>query len=62
MQRLRIVREVGILIFNRFCEEIIWTNYGGAMVTLLGRDVVVFIIGYLTHLAIEAIIEMIKEG
>lgn len=48
-------------MFNGFCEELIWTNYGGAMVTLLGRDVVVFIIGYLTHLVIEAIIEMIKS-
>ena len=48
-------------LFNAFCEEIIWTNYGGALVTILGRDIVVFIVGYLTHLTIEAFIEYIRE-
>lgn len=45
-------------IFNQFMEEIIWTNYGGPLVTLLGRDIVVFIVGYLTHLIISALIEV----
>ena len=48
------------MIFNRFCEELIWTNYGGAMVTLLGRDIVVFIIGYITHLLVESLIELLR--
>lgn len=47
-------------IFNSFCENIIWTNYGGPLVTLLGRDIVVFIVGYITRLVVEAFIEMIK--
>ena len=49
-------------IFNQFCEHIIWTNYGGPMITILGRDIVVFIVGYLTHLIISAIIESIKKN
>ena len=49
-------------IFNAFCEEIIWTNYGGALVTILGRDIVVFIVGFLTHLTIEAFIDYLKEN
>ena len=48
-------------IFNAFCEEIICTNYGGAIVTIMGRDIAVFIAGYLTHLTIEAFIEIAKE-
>lgn len=48
-------------LFNAFCEGIIWTNYGGAIVTILGRDIVCFMVGYLTHLSIEAFIELIKE-
>lgn len=48
-------------IFNAFFEELIWTNYGGALFTILGRDIVVFVTGYLTHLIIEAFIEIIKE-
>lgn len=47
-------------MFNGFCEEIIWTNYGGAIVTLLGRDIVVFIIGYITHLVVESLIELVR--
>ena len=49
-------------IFNSFCEEIICTNYGGPIITILGRDIVVFIVGYLTHLCIEAFIEYWKEA
>ena len=48
-------------IFNAFCEEIIWTNYGGPLVTILGRDIGFFITGFLTHLTIEAFIEYLKE-
>ena len=48
-------------IFNQFMEEITWTNYGGPLVTILGRDIEVFIAGYLTHLILEAFIEIIKE-
>lgn len=44
-------------MFNQFMEEITWTNYGGPLVTILGRDIVVFIAGYLTHLIISALIE-----
>ena len=49
-------------IFNAFCEELIWKNYGGAMVTILGRDIIVFIAGYIMHLCVNAIIEIIKEN
>lgn len=48
-------------IFNQFCEHIIWTNYGGPMVTILGRDIVVLITGYLLRMVVEAIIFMIQE-
>lgn len=48
-------------IFNAFFEELIWTNYGGALFTILGRDIVVFVTGYLAHLILEAFIEIIKE-
>lgn len=48
-------------IFNAFMEQITWTNYGGPIVTILGRDIMVFITGFLTHLCIEALIEIIKE-
>lgn len=48
-------------IFNQFMEEITWTNYGGALLTILGRDIGVFILGYLTHLILEAFIEIAKE-
>lgn len=48
-------------IFNAFFEELIWTNYGGALFTILGRDIVVFMTGYLAHLILEAFIEIIKE-
>ena len=48
-------------IFNSFFEELIWTNYGGALFTILGRDIVVFLTGYLAHLILEAFIEIIKE-
>ena len=48
-------------IFNQFMEEITWTNYGGPLFTILGRDIGVFIVGYLTHLILEAFIEVIKE-
>ena len=49
-------------MFNQFMEEIIWTNYGGPLVTLLGRDIVVFIVGYLTHLIVSALIECFATG
>ena len=48
-------------IFNQFMEEIIWTNYGGPVATILGRDIAVFIAGYLTHLCIEIFLETIKR-
>lgn len=48
-------------IFNAFFEELIWTNYGGALFTILGRDIAVFVTGYLAHLILEAFIEIIKE-
>ena len=48
-------------LFNAFCEGITWTNIGGPIVTILGRDIGFFVIGYLTHLTIEAFIEFIKE-
>lgn len=48
-------------IFNAFFEGLIWKNYGGALFTILGRDIVVFVTGYLTHLILEALIEIIKE-
>ncbi len=48
-------------IFNAFFEELIWKNYGGALFTILGRDIVVFVSGYLTHLILEALIEIVKE-
>ena len=48
-------------LFNQFCEELTWTNYGGPLVTILGRDIGFFVVGYLTHLCIEAFIEYIKE-
>lgn len=48
-------------IFNAFFEELIWKNYGGALFTILGRDIVVFVTGFLTRLILEALIEIIKE-
>lgn len=48
-------------IFNQFCEHIIWTNYGGPMVTILGRDIVVLITGYLLRMVVECVIVMIQE-
>lgn len=45
-------------MFNQFMEEITWTNYGGPLVTILGRDIGMFIVGYLTHLIITALIEL----
>lgn len=48
-------------IFNQFCEHLIWTNYGGPVVTILGRDIAVFIVGYLTRIVIECIICSIQE-
>ena len=47
-------------IFNGFCEEIICTNYGNGFFTLLGRDIAVFIIGYITHLVVESLIELVR--
>lgn len=48
-------------IFKAFMEHITWTNYGGPIVTILGRDIMVFITGFITHLCIEAFIVIIKE-
>lgn len=48
-------------IINSFFETITWTNFGGPLITILGRDIGMFIIGYLTHLIISGIIETIKE-
>jgi len=48
-------------MLNGFMEEITWTNYGGAIVTILGRDIEVFITGFLVCLCLEAFIEYIKE-
>lgn len=47
-------------IFNEFCENFIWTNYGNAIITLLGRDILFFILGYLAHIILETLIEIIK--
>lgn len=49
-------------IFNYFMEEITWKNYGGALVTILGRDIGFFIVGFLTSLCLEALIEYLKEN
>lgn len=49
-------------MFNQFFEHITWTNYGGPVMVILGRDIGVFIIGYLTHLIISALIEAFKDG
>lgn len=54
------MREFG-RILNAFCEEITWTNYGGALITILGRDIGFFVIGFLTSLCLEAFIEYLKE-
>lgn len=48
-------------IFNAFMEHITWTNYGGPIVTILGRDIMVFITGVLFHICIGAFVEIIKE-
>ena len=48
-------------IFNAFMEQITWTNYGGPIVTILGRDIMVFITGFLTHLCIEACQSYLRE-
>ena len=48
-------------IFNAFMEHITWTNYGGPVITILGRDIGIFIMGYITHLILDAFIEVIKE-
>lgn len=48
-------------IFKAFMEHITWTNYGGPIVTILGRDIMVFITGFITHLCIGAFVEIIKE-
>lgn len=54
------MREFGEIL-NGFMEEITWTNYGGAIVTILGRDIEVFITGFLFCLCLEAFIEYLKE-
>lgn len=54
------MREFGEML-NGFMEEITWTNYGGAIVTILGRDIEVFITGFLVCLCLEAFIEYLKE-
>ena len=54
------MREFGEML-NGFMEEITWTNYGGALVTILGRDIGFFVIGFLTSLCLEAFIEYLKE-
>lgn len=54
------MREFGEML-NGFMEEITWTNYGGAIVTILGRDIEVFITGFLFCLCLEAFIEYLKE-
>lgn len=48
-------------IYSAFCEHITWTNYGGPVITLLGRDIGVFICGYLTHMVVSAFIEVFSE-
>lgn len=48
-------------IFNAFMEHITWTNYGGPIVTILGRDIMVFITGFLTHLCIEVCQSYLRE-
>jgi hypothetical protein len=48
-------------MFNQFFEHIIWTNYGGPVMVIPGRDIGMFIVGYLTHLVISALIEIIKD-
>ena len=47
-------------IINQYFEQLIWTNYGGALFTILGRDIGFFILGYLFHIIIETLIEITK--
>lgn len=55
------MREFGEIL-NGFMEEITWKNYGGALVTILGRDIGFFIVGFLVSLCLEALIEYWKEN
>ena len=48
-------------IFNNFCEEVIWTNFGSESLIVLGRDFVMFLLGYWTCLIISGIAEIIRE-
>ena len=48
-------------IFNNFCEEVIWTNFGSESFIVLGRDFVMFLLGYWTCLIISGIAEIIRE-
>lgn len=47
--------------FNRFFQEMMFTNYGNNVFVIYGRDIACFVAGYLMCFCIGAIIECFKE-
>lgn len=47
--------------FNLACEYIIWHNFGNEEVVILGRDMLMFFMGYLSCFIIRCMVVIFKK-
>ena len=49
------------MMFNLAVEYIIWHNFGNEELVILGRDMLIFFMGYLMSFIVGGIVEIFKK-
>ena len=48
-------------VFNLACEYVVWHNFGNELFVLLGRDMGIFFMGYLTSFIVSSFVEAFRR-